>query len=78
MLPHGGAGLGQEVLNDHLLHMAVSTVTRGNGFQCFDAIELGVANADQDARGERDLLLAGCFEGGEAASGGFVAHMAAR
>ena len=64
---HRGAGLGQEVLDDHLLHVAVAAVGRGDGLEGLDAVGAVLADADEDPGGERDAELAGGLEGGQAA-----------
>ncbi len=51
---HRRARLGQEVLDDHLLHVAVTGVAGGDGLEGLDAIGAAFADADQDAGRERD------------------------
>ncbi len=53
------AAVGDEVLQDHLLQMAVLGVNRGQRAQRLDPVGLGLADADEDAAGERDPQLAG-------------------
>ncbi len=69
---HRRARLGQEVLDDDLLHVAPAGVGLGDGGQRVDAVLAGLADADEDAGGERDGQLAGCLERGQAALGGLV------
>ena len=47
-------GLGEEVLDDHLLHVAVAAVGGGDGLQGLDPVGGVLADADEDAGGERD------------------------
>ena len=65
---HGRPRLGQEVLDDHLLDVAVPFVGGGDGLQGGGAVGPGLADADQDPRGERDAQPAGRLEGVEPAS----------
>ena len=52
---HRGARLGQEVLDDHLLHVAVAARgRRAMASERVDALGAGLADADEDAGGERD------------------------
>ena len=53
------AAVGDEVLQDHLLQMAVAVVQLGERLQRRDAVLGVLADADQDAAGEGDLELAG-------------------
>jgi len=69
---HGRAELGQEVLDDDLLDVAVPAVRLGNGLEGTEAIRAVLPDADQDAGGEGDGELPGCLEGGEAAGGDLV------
>ena len=69
---HRGTRLGQEVLDDDLLHVAVTLVRGGDRLQCFDPLGAVLADADEDAGGEGDLRESGGLEGGEAAFGGLV------
>ena len=55
---HRGAGLRQEVLDDHLLHVAVLAMRRGDRLERGHAVGPGLADADEDAGGERDAQLA--------------------
>ena len=68
-LVHGRSRLRQEVLDDHLLHVPVATVGRGDGLQGLDPILPGLADADEDPRGEGDGQLAGRLQGGQATLG---------
>ena len=63
---HLRAGLGPEVLHDDLLDVPVVLVNTTNREQRFDALAAGFADADEDARGERNLRLAGVGQGLEA------------
>ena len=63
---HGGAGLGQEVLDDHLLHVSVASVALANREQCVDALGARVADPDEDPRREGHARDAGSFEGRKA------------
>ena len=47
---HRGAGLRQEVLDDHLLHVAVAGVRRGDRLQRVDAVGDGLADARRGSR----------------------------
>ncbi|CAB4757491.1 unannotated protein [freshwater metagenome] len=69
---HAGAWLGQEVLHDYFLHVAVSRMRLGNCHQCVDAIFARLANAHQDSCGERNLQLACPFQCVEASLRHFV------
>ena len=56
---HGGARLGPEVLDDDLLQMIVAGMQGAQREQGFDALAPRLADADQDAAGERHAELAG-------------------
>ena len=71
-LPHRRAGLGQEVLDDHLLHVTVALVRGLDGEQGVEAFLTGLADADEDAGGEGHPGPARGFEGGEPAGGRLV------
>ena len=75
---HGGARLGQEVLDDHLLHVPVAGCEAGDGLQRGELARPVVADADQDAGGEGDGQLAGRLEGGQASRGFLVGRTAVR
>ena len=75
-LGHGGTQLGQEVLDDHLLDVAVTAVRSCDRFERVDPVLAGLADADEDAAGERDLQLTGRFEGGEPTGRLFVGSAA--
>ena len=60
---HARARLGQEVLHDYFLHVAVSQVRCGDRFECCDAVGAIFADAHQNASGEGNLQLAGELEG---------------
>ena len=62
---HGRARLGQEVLDDHLLHVAVAGVAGGDGLEGLDPVGPVLADADQDPGREGDGQLAGGLEGGQ-------------
>src|SRR2546423_553939 len=64
---HCGAGLGQEVLDDHLLHVAVAAVAGGDGLQGLEAVGPALADADEDPGGEGDGQLTRRLERGQAA-----------
>ncbi len=51
--------VGNEVLQDHLLYVAVSGVRGGERLDRFDPLLLGLADPDEDPARERDLQLAG-------------------
>ena len=65
-LGHGRARLGQEVLDDDLLHVPVAGVRGGDGVQGGQLVAALVADADQDPGGEGDGELAGELQGGQA------------
>ena len=67
-LVHGGARLGQEVLDDHLLHVAVASVAGGDGLEGGQPVGPGLADAHQQPGGEGDAGLAGGLEGGQPAA----------
>ena len=54
-----------EVLEDHLLDVAVLGLNRGQGLERGDAILQALPDPHEDAAGERDLQLAGCTDGVE-------------
>ena len=58
VLGHLRARLGAEVLDDHLLYVAVALVERCDGSERVDALVAGLPDADQDPRRERDGQLA--------------------
>ena len=64
---HARPRLGQEVLDDDLLHVAVTAVRGLDGQQCLDAFLPGLPEPDEEAGGERDPGLAGRLQRGEAA-----------
>ena len=63
------ARVGDEVLQDHLLEVAVPGVRLGERLQRGDTLLLALADADEDAAGERDLELAGRLDRLQAAGG---------
>ena len=69
---HRGAGLGQEVLDDDLLHVPVPGVARRDRLERLDPVDLVLADADQDAGGEGDRELARRLEGGQPTLGRLV------
>ena len=75
-LEHGRARLGQEVLDDDLLDVPVAGVRGGNGPQGGQLVGPGVADADQDARGEGDGQLPGGLQGGQTAGRHLVGRAA--
>ncbi len=54
-----GVGLGAEILDDHLLYVTVRVVQVADRLQRLDPLFARLADADQDAGGERHLQLAG-------------------
>ena len=62
---HGRARLGQEVLDDHLLDVAVAAVRGGDGLQRVEPVLPALADADEDPGGERDGQASGRLQGGE-------------
>ena len=62
---HGGAGLGEEVLDDDLLDVAVAGVRGGDGPQRRQLPGPVVPDPHQDPRGEGDGQLAGGLERGQ-------------
>ncbi len=69
---HRGAVLRQEVLDDHLLHVTVARVAVGDRVERVEPFGAGLADADEDPGGERDLGPARGLEGREPAFGGLV------
>jgi hypothetical protein len=57
------------VLEDDFLEVAMALMDGGECLQGGDALVFGLADADQDARRERDFQLAGGFDGCQAAGG---------
>ena len=62
---HARAGLGAEVLDDHLLDVPVALVHVADRQQRLDALGARLADADQDAGGERHACASGGLQGGE-------------
>ena len=58
MIGHPRLGLGAEVLDDDLLHVAVTLVQIADREQRLDALEARLADADQNAGGERHARFA--------------------
>src|SRR4051794_23451580 len=48
-----------EVLEDHLLYMAILSVHPGDRLECTDPLLRRLPDSDQDSRGEGDLELSG-------------------
>ncbi len=69
---HRRARLGQEVLDDHLLDVAVAPVAGCDRRQGLQAVGACLADADQQAGGEGDPGLPGGFEGAEPPGRGLV------
>ena len=59
---HGRARLRSEVLHDHLLHVAVAPVEVADREQRLGALAGRLADADEDARRERDREAAGVLD----------------
>ena len=59
---HPRARLGAEVLDDHLLHVAITLVRLTDREQRVDPLRTRLADPDQDPRREGDALGAGCVE----------------
>jgi hypothetical protein len=64
---HAGLRLGPEILDDDFLDMAMALVQVAQREQCLDALGAGLADADQDAGGERHRGFTGRFDAGETA-----------
>ena len=73
---HGRAGLGQEVLDDHLLDVPVPAVGLGDGLEGDGPVLSAFADADEDSGGERDRQSPGRLECGQATLGGLVGSAA--
>ena len=73
---HGGTRLGQEVLDDHLLHVAVALMQCRDGLERFDASGARLADADEDAGGEGDGEPTCGVERGQATGRGLVGRAA--
>ena len=69
---HARARLGQEILDDDLLQVTVLGVGVPEGKERVEALRLRLADADQDAAGERDAQLSGGRDGLKADRGGLV------
>ena len=69
---HGGAGLGEEVLDDHLLDVAVAGVAGRDRPKGGEAVGPGLADADEDAGREGDLEAPGRLQGRKAPGGRLV------
>ena len=65
---HARVGLGLEVLDDDFLQMAVRAMQVAQRQQRLDPLLARLADADQDARGERHLRLAGGLRASRAAA----------
>ncbi len=66
MARHARAGLGAEILDDDFLDVPVSQMQGADREQRLDALPAGLADPDQDARGEWHLLLTGRLQRREA------------
>ena len=75
---HRRARLGQEVLDDDLLHVTVTRVRRRDRHERLDALRAGLADADEDPGRERHVGLAGRLERGEPARGRLVGRAMVR
>jgi hypothetical protein len=69
---HRRSRFGEEILDDDFLHMPVLNVALGDGGERVDAVDLGLADPDEDAGGERNREPASSVEGGEPAPGRLV------
>jgi hypothetical protein len=78
VMVHGGRGLGQEVLDDHLLHVPVAGVALANREQGVDALGARLADADEDPRGEGHTCETGCFKRRESAGRRLVGRAVVR
>ena len=75
---HGRAGLGQEVLEDDLLHVTVAGVRIRDSPQRRQLAAAVVADADEDPRGEGDGQLAGGIQRGQPPCGLLVGRAPVR
>ena len=66
-ITHGRPVLGDEVLNDDFLHVAVTSMARRDRFESLDPVLAGLPEADQDPCGERDGQLPGPLQRRQAA-----------
>ena len=73
---HDGQRLGQEVLDDDLLHVTVAGVAVGDRPQGVEAVLAALADADQDPGRERDGQLAGGLQRRQPTLGGLVGRVA--
>src|ERR1700678_3559358 len=64
---HRGASLRKEVLDDHLLDVAVTTVRFCDRLEAAQSVLAGVSYADKEACREWDRQLTGEFQRGEPA-----------
>ena len=76
--PHRRTRLGQEVLDDHLLHVAVALVGGGDGEERLEPLGPGLADADQDPGGERHPGPARGLERGQPSCRGLVGRAGVR
>ena len=60
---HGRRRLGQEVLDDHFLDVAVAPVGGGDGLERADAVGSRLTDADENTGGERNGQAARRLEG---------------
>ena len=73
---HGRSGLGQEVLDDHLLDVPVTTVAVGDGLEGDQPIVARLTDAHEQPGGEGDAECARRFERGESPGRGLVRRVA--
>ena len=71
-LVHGGARLGQEVLDDDLLHVAVAPVAGGDGLERGHPVLPGLTDAHQEPGGEGDAGPTRRLQGGQPPGRGLV------
>ncbi len=76
--PHGGVVLGTEVLDDHLLHVAVPAVRGADREDGLGAVAQRLADADEQAGGERDGVPPGVLEHAQAHLGVLVRRAVVR
>ncbi len=63
---HGGAGFGTEILNDYFLHVAVTGMQRAQRQHRLDSLASRLADADENAAGERHRERTGSANGFQA------------
>ena len=69
---HSGSLFGEEVLDDHFLHVTMSKVRSSYCFERLDAILTVFPDADEYSRGKRNGELAGRFESRQSTFGSLV------